>query len=77
MKLSLLSSCSISVGLIFLLLPMSLIALKSVSLNDSQNGKEIMIKAEVGEDISISCNYEFEQPNGITWYKVRVNCEPH
>ena len=73
MKLSLLSSCATSVGLIFLLLPVSLAALKSVSLNDSQNGKEIMIKAEVGEDISISCNYEFEQPYGITWYKVREN----
>ena len=73
MKLSLLSSFAIGVGLIFLLLPVSLIALKSVSLNDSQNGKEIIIQAEVGEDKSLSCNYEFKQPYGITWYKVMAN----
>jgi len=46
-----------------------LTALKSVSLNDSQNGKETIIKAEVGEDKSLSCNYESKQPYGITWYK--------
>ena len=73
MKLSLLSSYAISVGLIFLSLPVSLTALKSVSLNDSQNGKETIIKAEVGEDKSLSCNYEFKQPYGITWYKVMAN----
>ena len=73
MKLSLLSSCAIGVGLMFLLLPMSLIALKSVSLNYSQNRKDIIMEAEVGEDKSIDCNYEVKQPYGITWYKVMAN----
>ena len=73
MKLSRLSSFIVIIGCILVMQLNSLLAFSGRGLGVNQNNEEHVMFAEVGSDISITCNGDFKVLDEVSWFKVNDN----